>query len=163
MGASEHFLSLIKKVNEAEKAKLFMTLSQAARPSKNKMFLDMAKLVSTRSTCSRLHVGCVITDWAGEKISIGYNGGPKGGRNHCAREGEGKCGDIHAEINAIINAGGLTGPLKAYVTISPCELCAIALINAGVKEVYIGGLYRTDEGVQILEEMNIPLFIYPFD
>lgn len=124
----------------------------------------MAQLVSARSTCSRLKVGCILTDEAGELIWMGYNGGFSGGPNSCRHpEAEGGCGCVHAEINALIKADGSTGKI-AYVTDSPCPLCAVALANAHVCEVHFSRQYRNTEGVQILEEAGIavnPVDGYP--
>jgi dCMP deaminase len=139
--------------------KLFATgYVKEPRPSKDETFMEIASLVAQRSTCARLQVGCVITDQYKEKISIGWNGGPKGGRNSCAREGEGVCGCIHAEINAVIKSD-FSGPRVAYTTVAPCELCAIALINAHVEELHVGNHYRNENGLDIFREFKLPLFI----
>lgn len=85
------------------------------RPSWDKYFLQLADLVSSRSTCLRRHVGAVLV--RDERIiATGYNGAPKGIKHcldiGCFREQEGipsgqryeLCRGVHAEQNAIINA-----------------------------------------------------------
>jgi dCMP deaminase len=129
------------------------------RPSKHETFMEIARVVAKRSTCDRMQVGCVITDEFGEKIAIGYNGGPKGGRNKCARKGTGVCGCLHGETNAVIKAD-FPGRRIAYVTISPCELCAIALINAHVEELHVGNVYRNENGLNVFRELGYPVYIY---
>lgn len=128
------------------------------RPSKDELFLAIAHLVATRSTCSRMQVGCVITDEAGEKIAVGYNGGPKGGKNECRRQGAGLCGHIHAEVNAALKTT-FDGDKVAYVTISPCEGCAVALVNVGVRRVVVSNVYRDRAGIDILEEVGIKVTV----
>lgn len=127
------------------------------RPMKDELFLAMAFLVATRSSCVRKNVGCIITDEAGEKIAMGYNGGPKGGRNTCARAEASACGCIHAEINAVIKA--TFEARVAYVTISPCELCALALVNAGIKRVVVGNVYRDEVGLDLMREVGVEVEI----
>lgn len=128
------------------------------RPSKDEVFMDMAYLIATRSTCSRRQVGCVLTDWDGEQVAVGYNGGPRGGRNRCAREGAGLCGCIHAEVNACIKAN-FTGDRVAYVTISPCELCAVALVNAHVRRCVVGQVYHNEDGIDVLRDSGCEVII----
>lgn len=53
-----------------------------ARPSKDRYFLEMARLVATRSTCLRRHVGCVLVNARGHVLATGYNG-VAAGQPHC--------------------------------------------------------------------------------
>ena len=52
------------------------------RPNKTTYFLAMAKLVSTRGTCARRRVGCVLVDKYGLVLATGYNGNGRG-QGHC--------------------------------------------------------------------------------
>lgn len=105
------------------------------RPSKDELFLAYADLAALRSGCSKVGVGCVLTDAAGEHLAIGYNGLWAGGPDECgARRGE-PCHCVHAEANAVAKAGSLERPLTAYVTLPPCATCAILLVNAGVTRI----------------------------
>lgn len=120
--------------------------------------LDFAVSVSKRSTCSRLQVGCVITspDHA-HILAYGYNGGAKGLTNACKSDKPGKCGHLHAEINACIKAPADV-PKVVYLTHAPCELCAISLINlGGVKSVEYISDFRSSVGLDLLEEAKIPV------
>ena len=114
----------------------------------------LAEVVAMRSTCSRLRVGCVLTDWEHSHVTVGYNGGPKGGLNGCRRDEPGNCGHVHAEINAIAKR---TGREKvAYLTHAPCESCAIMLVNAGIERVYYGNPYRNPmPGIAVLSEAKV--------
>ncbi|MHB9155560.1 MAG: deoxycytidylate deaminase [Endomicrobiales bacterium] len=121
---------------------------KAARPGWDDYFMKMALLVAERSTCRRHHVGAVIVR---EKriLTTGYNGAASGIKDclalGCLRD-EMKipsgtrheiCRAIHAEQNAIIQAGlhGITiKGATIYCTHSPCILCAKMLVNAGISE-----------------------------
>lgn len=103
--------------------------------------MAVAHLTSKMSTCRRLQVGCVLATEDLTQFVVGYNGGPKGGRNDCARTDAGNCGCVHAEMNAV--AKGTPGVhVVCFTTDSPCELCGVLLVNAGVKRVYYQREYR---------------------
>jgi dCMP deaminase len=141
------------------------------RPSLDKYFMDMAHLVSRRSTCLRRKVGAIVVK--DKKIlSTGYNGAPKGLR-HCAevgcmREREGikagerheLCRGVHAEQNIIIQAAVFGVSIKdatLYTTYSPCVLCAKMLINADIHEIVYGHPYMDEMARAVLAESNIKL------
>lgn len=123
------------------------------RPSWDEYFLEIAKVVATRSTCDRAHVGAVI---AKNKVilSTGYNGAPRG-LPHCDDVGheivEGHCiRTIHAEANAIAQAARNGAPIEGatiYLTISPCYDCFKMMINAGLKEVMYREFYMSRYGL----------------
>ena len=105
-------------------------------------FMGVAMLAARRSKDPSTQVGACIVSQDNIIISTGYNGMPMG----CSddefpwdREGaETKYPYVvHAELNAILNANGrdLRGS-KLYVALFPCNECAKAIIQSGVKEVY---------------------------
>ncbi|UOF91829.1 cytidine/deoxycytidylate deaminase family protein [Fodinisporobacter ferrooxydans] len=117
------------------------------RKSWDDYFLDIADQVSTRSTCPRLHVGCVIVK---DKhiISTGYNGSIHG-HDHCDAVGclidehSGRCfRTIHAEANACLHANrdSLKGA-TAYVTHEPCENCSKILAQVGIERIVFRNAY----------------------
>src|SRR4249920_3297099 len=122
------------------------------------MLLMMARVVAQRSTCARLKVGCIIAnldlDPTGISqsytriLAMGYNGMEAGGQNECDSTLPGRCGCIHAEVNALIKAE--PGPKAVFVTLSPCLTCARLMINADVREVYYGFVYRDTKGIGLL-------------
>jgi len=141
------------------------------RPSYDDYFIEMAYIVSKRSTCIRRKVGAILVK---DKhiLSTGYNGAPKGHKHcsimGCLREktnvpsGERHeiCRGLHAEQNVIIQAAVFGIQIKnsvLYCTNTPCVVCAKMLINAGVKEIIFSGDYPDDLAKQILEESNIKL------
>jgi dCMP deaminase len=125
------------------------------RPTRERMFMDIAAVVARRSTCRRAAVGCVVTDVTGwQVLGIGYNGSPAGMPNRCPREEIGNCGCVHAELNALLKAPGERSKIL-YATTAPCERCAAAIVNANVARVYFGRTYRTTEGIDLLEASDI--------
>lgn len=128
------------------------------RPDWDEYFIEIAKVVSSRSTCLRRKYGAVIVKDR-VIISTGYNGSPRGIDNCidtgvCTREelnipsGERYelCEAVHAEQNAIINAppermkgatiyiAGFEEDLS-YASGKPCKLCDRMIRNAQIKEV----------------------------
>ncbi len=117
----------------------------ADRPDWDTTFMEVAKVVAKRGTCPRLQVGAVITS-DNKIISTGYNGAPAG-TSHCTEVGclieeeTGRCKrTVHAEVNAIIQAGVSTGCITTlYTTEFPCIECASIIANSNVDRlVYIG-------------------------
>ena len=125
------------------------------RPSWDSVYLDFALHLAERGTCRRLQVGCVITSWDSNRVlAIGYNGNYKGGPNVCDSEEVGNCGCVHSETNALVKLDYNDHAKKrAYITHSPCLMCAKLIINAGISEVVFISMYRDDAGVQLLEKM----------
>lgn len=118
-----------------------------ARTDWHRYFMDMAIIASSRSTCDRRHVGCVITVNR-QVISTGYNGSAPG-EPHCDDVGhlmvDGHCvRTIHAEANAIAQAAKRGVSLEggvAYVNTRPCWNCVQLLNSAGVRTILFAGEY----------------------
>ena len=106
-------------------------------------FMGVAKLASLRSKDPTSQVGACIVDENNTILSMGYNGFPRGCSDDdfpWAREGETletKYAYVtHSELNAILNyRGGSLEGSKIYVTLFPCNECAKAIIQAGIKTV----------------------------
>ena len=134
-----------------------------ARPTKIQNYLKIAKTVSERSTCMRRHYGAVIVSDDGV-VSTGYNGSARGEENCCdsgqcervrqnipAGERYELCRSLHAEVNAILEAGrskckGATlylygenvSPDDAEINIHPCIMCMRTIKQVGIKKIVIG-------------------------
>ena len=116
-------------------------------------FMGVAKLAARRSKDPNTQVGACIVSQDDIIISTGYNGMPKGCSDDefpWEREGaETKYPYVvHAELNAILNANGrdLRGS-RLYVALFPCNECAKAIIQSGVKEVvYLSDKYTGTPG-----------------
>jgi len=126
------------------------------RPSWDDYFMATALLLSTRSPCERLHVGCVIVSGGDRKnriIAAGYNGFLPG-TPHVSRVREGhEQATVHAEQNAIADAARRGSPVEgcvAYVTHFPCINCAKILAAAGIAEIRYRGDYHNDPLVEPL-------------
>ncbi len=128
------------------------------RPSFESIYLDLARTLANRSTCSRLNVGTVITSTDYRKVlAVGYNGNATGLPNQCDREEPGNCGCLHSEENAVINCDSPRQVEKiVFVTHLPCVSCAKRLINLGnVRQVYYGEDYRVRDAIELLERVGI--------
>ena len=134
----------------------------AERPTKEEYYLGIAKEVARRGTCMRRNFGAVIVN-NDQIVSCGYSGAPRGSTNcidlgYCPREKDNVpkgeryelCRSVHAEMNAIIHASrsemtggtlylvGLSEDNQDYVMdAEPCKLCKRAIINAGLKYVFV--------------------------
>ena len=144
------------------------------RPLWNEYFMEIAHLVSSRSTCLRRQVGALIVK-DNQIIATGYNGAPKG-VEHCEKTGclRGKldipagerhelCRGVHAEQNAIIQAAVNGASVKnaiMYCTHQPCSICAKMIINAEIKTVYIGKRYpdKLAEDMFLYSEVQMILY-----
>ena len=139
------------------------------RISWDEYFMQIAFLVSQRSTCLRRHVGAVIVKNK-RMLATGYNGAPSG-LSHCLDTGclrqklqvpSGQrhelCRGLHAEQNAIIQAalhGVSVKGATLYCTNHPCIICAKMIINAGIVQIVIRDGYKDKLAEEILKEAGI--------
>ena len=139
------------------------------RPDNDEYFMEMAHLVSKRSTCVRRRVGAVIVKDK-RVLTTGYNGSPKGTR-HCEDLGclrvqmnipsgtrHELCRGVHAEQNAVIQAAYFGISIDGgsiYTTTYPCSMCAKILINAGIREIIYEDSYMDDLSKKLFEETNV--------
>jgi len=141
------------------------------RPSLDEYFIEIASVVSKRSTCLREHVGAVLVR---DKhiLSTGYNGAPAG-LPHCedvgclrellkvpSGERHELCRGVHAEANAIIQAalhGVNTEGSTMYCTHQPCSMCTKMAINAKVKEIVYRDSYPDELSMQLLKDAKITI------
>jgi len=126
-------------------------------------FMNIAKEVSSRSTCPRKHVGAVIVRDR-RILSTGYNGSLRG-LAHCDDVGclmeDGHCiATVHAEANAILQAamnGVRIEGGEIYTTASPCWGCFKLIANAGIRRIYYGEFYRDERSRQVAARIGIDL------
>ncbi len=134
-----------------------------SRPEKDLYYLEIARVVASRSTCLKVNIGAIIVS-QDQIIATGYVGAPrktKSSLEHdfCLRQKLGipsghqyeLCRSVHAEQNAIINAaragvsllGGdmyIFGMLRQsgeIITAVPCFICKKMIINAGLKNIIV--------------------------
>ncbi len=116
-------------------------------------FMGVALLAAQRSKDPNTQVGACIVDADNRILSTGYNGFPQGCSDDeypWEREGAGENETkypfvVHAELNAILNARGKSpAGARIYVALFPCNECAKAIIQCGIREiVYFSDKYAT--------------------
>ncbi|MDH5589210.1 MAG: deaminase [Gemmatimonadota bacterium] len=137
------------------------SVDQVTRPPLYEVYMRMADELAKRSTCARLQVGTVITDAALEHVvAIGYNGNVRGFPNRCDTDEAGRCGCIHSEMNALVKAPGDLADKVAFVTASPCVMCAKLMVQAKVSHLYYREAYRSAEGLDVLERAGVTAVHY---
>jgi len=119
--------------------------------------MNIAREVSRRSADDKYKVGTVIVTGDNTQVlSLGYNGDHAGGPNCRESSDQGESGFIHAEMNALIKLDYNNLKRRVmYVTLSPCKMCAKAIINAGINELVYGEDYRDLSGIDILNNAGI--------
>ena len=142
-----------------------------SRPDWDSYFMEIARIISMRSTCKRRNVGALVVR---DKriLSTGYNGAPIGLKHcidaECLREklniasGERHelCRGLHAEQNAIIQAalhGASINGADIYSTHLPCSICIKMIINAGIKRVLYAEGYPDGLAMEMIDESGIAL------
>ena len=140
------------------------------RPDIDSYFVEIARVVSSRSTCLRRQIGAVIVKGK-QIVSTGYNGAPAG-HSHCLDVGCARedvpsgqrselCRAAHAEQNAInfaarhgISIEGAT----LYTTTYPCSWCAKSIVNAGISRVVFEDDYPDPLAKEILAVVSVTHF-----
>jgi dCMP deaminase len=137
------------------------------RPSWDEYFARIVEDVALRSTCFKRQIGALIVSKDHEIVSTGFNGNVRGAP-HCdeigcikdemgLKSGEGQewCTAVHAEQNALIQAGKTSRGSTLYVNAFPCKICARLIVNAGIKKVVISGEYTDKDGLTILRDSGV--------
>ncbi len=142
-----------------------------SRPSWDEYFMQVTRVVGSRSTCLRRQLGAVIVK---DKriLSTGYNG-PPSGLDHCLDVGclrqqmeipSGErfelCRGLHAEQNAIIQAayhGVSIRDSVIYSSAQPCVTCAKMIINSGIKRIIYEEEYPDALSRRLLAEAGIDM------
>lgn len=145
-------------------------MRQELRPDWDQYFMDIARVVASRSNCMKRKVAAIIVRDK-RVISTGYNGTPRGTRN-CNEGGCPRCNGMaasgtsleeclcsHGEENAIVQASYHGVSLKdaiIYTTFAPCLMCAKMIINSGIREVIYNLEYPlNDSSFRLFSEAGI--------
>lgn len=151
VAANTHPLNVVQVPDE-----LVAALDHVTRPPLFEVYMRMAEELAKRSTCSRLQVGTVLTDASLEQVlAIGYNGNVRGFPNRCDSDEAGRCGCIHSEMNALVKSPGEVPGKVAFVTASPCVMCAKLMVQAKVSHLFYRGAYRDPAGLDVLERAGV--------
>jgi len=142
-----------------------------ARPSWDDYFMQLTRLVATRSTCLRRQIGAILVK---DKriLATGYNGAPRG-MKHCLEIGcirdkmgipsgtrQEICRAVHSEQNAVIQCavyGVSSEGSTMYITNQPCTICTKMLINAGIKRIVYENPYPDEFAISLLKESGVEL------
>ena len=124
-------------------------------------FMGIAILSAKRSKDPNTQVGACIVNESNKIMTVGYNGFPVGCDDdvfpweRTGDELETKYAYVcHAELNAILNYRGDLSGSKIYVKLFPCNECAKAIIQAGIKEViYKEDKYKDSDNVIVSKSM----------
>src|SRR5690554_2044592 len=124
-------------------------------------FMGIAHLSALRSKDPSTQVGACIVDPSKRIVGIGYNGLPTGLSDDefpWHREGEFTNTKyayiVHAELNAILNAPRQVKGCSLYVSLFPCNECAKAIIQSGIKElIYEDDKYAETDAVLVSKRM----------
>lgn len=136
------------------------------RPDLDDYFIQMARLVSSRATCLRRAVGCVLVNDLGHVLATGYNGVPRG-HAHCnepcdqngkivhihacegAKAASGtkldSCHALHAEWNALLQCSDVQKIVTAYTTTQPCITCTKLFLNTSCERIIFADPYPHPE------------------
>src|SRR5262245_1220189 len=145
-------------------------LREVRRPDWDHYFMDIAKVVASRSNCIKRKVAAIIVRDK-RVVSTGYNGTPRGTRN-CNEGGCPRCNNFatsgtaldeclcsHGEENAIVQASYHGVSLKdgvIYTTFAPCLQCAKMIINSGIREVVYNMDYPLNASAfRLFQEANV--------
>lgn len=116
-------------------------------------YMACAEVFATCSNATRLKVGSVIVK-NNRIISCGYNGLPEHINGECEdANGVTRPEVRHSEINALhglIKSNESAVDSTMFCTHSPCKMCAIDIVDSGVKKVYYRTEYRSTEGIKYL-------------
>ena len=121
------------------------------RLSWDEYFAKIVKVTAERSSCDRLHVGCLLVN-DNRIVSQGYNGFLPGCPHTSVVRNNHEQATVHAEQNALCDCakrGVSCAESTAYVTHYPCIICARLLLAAGIKEIKYLEDYKNDELVKV--------------
>lgn len=131
---------------------------------KDYLYMRMARVWAENSYCVRRQVGALMVKDQ-RIISDGYNGTPSGFENVCEDENNvSKPYVLHAEANAISKVArshNSSDGATLYVTASPCIECSKLIIQAGIKRVIYGELYRLTDGIDLLKRAGVEVIYLP--
>ena len=131
-----------------------------SRPDFDTYFMSMSYLASSRSTCDRLHVGCLVVKDK-HVIATGYNGNIAGLPHDSLIIDNHEQLTIHAEMNAICYSNLNGTSLKdstVYITHFPCLKCTQLLLTCKISKIFYHEDYKNDSNViSLCAQCNVPL------
>jgi len=132
----------------------------SGRLSWDEYFAKIVKVTAERSSCDRLHVGCLLVK-DNRIVSQGYNGFLPGCPHTSVVRNNHEQATVHAEQNALCDCakrGVSCAESTAYVTHYPCIICARLLLAGGIKEIKYLEDYKNDELVKLFaDQLKVPI------
>jgi dCMP deaminase len=142
-------------------------VDKLVRPSWDEYFAKIVEDVARRSTCYKRQIGAIVVNPEHEIVATGFNGNVRG-VPHCDQigcikdkmgfksgEGHDWCTAVHAEQNALLQAGKMSRGSTIYVNAFPCKICARLIVNSGMKKAVISGEYTDKDGLKILADSGV--------
>ena len=130
------------------------------RLSWDEYFAKIVEDTAERSSCDRLHVGCLLVK-DNRIVSQGYNGFLPGCPHRSVVRNNHEQATVHAEQNALCDCakrGVSCAESTAYVTHYPCIICSRLLLAAGIKEIKYLHDYKNDELVKVFaDQLKVPI------
>ena len=130
------------------------------RPSWDDYFYKIVNVCATRSSCNRLHVGCLLVK-DNRIISQGYNGFLPGCPHKSIIRENHEQSTVHAEQNAIADCakrGVSCNEATAYITHYPCIICCKLMLASGIKQIKYINDYKNDELVkEYCQDCNVEI------
>ena len=126
--------------------------NELIRPSWDEYFKELVLLTSKRSSCEKLHVGCIFVK-NNRIIAQGYNGYISGCQHKMIIKDNHNIATIHAEQNTITDCarrGVSCDNCIAYITHYPCFNCMKLLTSSGISNIKYINDYNNDENVNNL-------------
>ena len=130
------------------------------RPSWEEYFKDLVNLTATRSSCDKLHVGCLFIK-NNRIIAQGYNGYISGCEHKSIIKENHNIATIHAEQNTITDCakrGVSCDGCEAYITHFPCFNCMKLMVSCGICKINYINDYKNDDLVyKMANDVNIKI------
>jgi dCMP deaminase len=130
------------------------------RPTWEEYFKDLVNLTARRSSCDKLHVGCLFIK-NNRIIAQGYNGYISGCEHKSIIKENHNIATIHAEQNTITDCakrGVSCDGCEAYITHFPCFNCMKLMVSCGICKINYINDYKNDDLVyKIANDVNIEI------
>lgn len=130
------------------------------RPSWDEYFKEIVQVTAKRSSCERLHVGCILVK-ENRIIAQGYNGFLPGCPHQSIIRDNHEQSTVHAEQNTIADCAKRTVSClgaSAFITHYPCINCCKILLASGIKEIKYIEDYKNDELVTLFaNQLNVKI------
>jgi dCMP deaminase len=128
-----------------------------SKQARIRVFTHFLQELAGLSKCTDKKIAAIIiNEQADQVLSIGVNGGPKGGMD-CLCQLGGKYTCVHAEANALAKCHVACSGKIMQCTMSPCITCATLIVNSGISGFYYINDYKDSTGLSILSFAGVDI------